>query len=229
MPVRNESFSRFGAQRPAARLPPMRAGEIEETEVRARRRSPAPTIRALAALVVLAAALLWTTGTLGDSGDPSQPVGHRRSGVEVLGEQITRPAVTSSRAVAPATSTTTGAAATAAPPQVSATVTTTATAPSGQPAVAMSCADALAYLASHQAPGFTDLCADGSAFGHLGVTCVDQAGMCAGTRIVHIACPAPFVYMNEAHNSWVLTGQRTGIDPYGQGSAAARAACASHR
>jgi hypothetical protein len=53
--------------------------------------------------------------------------------------------------------------------------------------------------------------------------------MCEDTQYVHIACPAPFVYMNEAHNSWVLTGQRTGIDPYGQGSAAERAACSSHR
>jgi hypothetical protein len=46
---------------------------------------------------------------------------------------------------------------------------------------------------------------------------------------VHIACPAPFVYMNEAHNSWVLTGQGRGIDPFGQGTPAQRAGCASHR
>ena len=92
-----------------------------------------------------------------------------------------------------------------------------------------SCADALAYLAAHQAPGYTDECGDGTAFGHLGVTCVNQPGMCEGERLIHIACPAPFVFMNEAHNSWVLIGQRAGIDPYGQGSAAERAACDQHR
>ena len=97
------------------------------------------------------------------------------------------------------------------------------------PAHLTTCAVALAYLAAHQAPGFRDSCADGSALGHLGWTCSDQRGMCAGQRFIRIACPAPFVYMNEAHNSWVLLGARTGIDPYGQGSDAERAACAAHR
>ena len=91
------------------------------------------------------------------------------------------------------------------------------------------CADALAYLAAHQAPGFSDVCAAGTARGHLGFTCVNQAGMCEGLRIIRIACPAPFVFMNEAHNSWVLIGARTGIDPFGQGSAAERAACELNR
>ena len=53
--------------------------------------------------------------------------------------------------------------------------------------------------------------------------------MCEGLRIIRIACPAPFVFMNEAHNSWVLIGARTGIDPFGQGSAAERAACELNR
>jgi hypothetical protein len=35
--------------------------------------------------------------------------------------------------------------------------------------------------------------------------------------------------MNEAHNSWTLTGHGSGIDPYGQGTAADHAACAPHR
>jgi hypothetical protein len=132
--------------------------------------------------------------------------------VEVLGEQVTRPVP------ARAASTTTVALA----PSTTTTITRV-------PAVTTTCADALAYLASHQAPGFTDVCADGSAFGHLGVTCVNQPGMCEGQRFVHIACPAPFVYMNEAHNSWTLLGRRTGIDPFGQGSDAERAACDPHR
>jgi hypothetical protein len=205
------------------------AGEVAENEVRTRRRAvPAPTIRALAVLVMLAVALLWVTGALGATGASSRPTALRRSGVEVLGEQVARPAVTTTTATTPVSSTTTGAP-TSTAPRVPVPVTTGVTAAPARPAVAMSCADALAYLASHQAPGFTDVCSDGSAFGHLGVTCVNQPGMCEGMRYVHIACPAPFVYMNEAHNSWVLTGQRTGIDPYGQGSAAERAACASRR
>ena len=53
--------------------------------------------------------------------------------------------------------------------------------------------------------------------------------MCAGLRIVHIACPAPFVYMNEAHNSWVVVGERSGIDPFGQGTPAEQAFCNQHR
>jgi hypothetical protein len=93
------------------------------------------------------------------------------------------------------------------------------------PAFTTTCADALAYLAAHQAPGVVDTCAPGSALGHYGYTCVNVVGRCPGLRIVHIACPAPFVYENEAHNTWTLTGQASGIDPYGQGTAAEQAAC----
>ena len=108
--------------------------------------------------------------------------------VEVLGEQVTR-----TRARAPSRRTRTG----PAPPTTTTTETPPTAAPAPlragrrpwrRPAVTTSCADALAYLAAHQAPGFTDLCADGSAFGHLGVTCVNQPGMCEGQRYIHIAC-----------------------------------------
>ncbi len=104
-----------------------------------------------------------------------------------------------------------------------------APAPSPPPAVTTGCADALAYLAAHQAPGFVDTCADGSALGHYGFSCADVPGMCPGVRIVRIACPAPFVYMNEAHNSWVVIGQGSGIDPFGQGSPTEQTACNAHR
>lgn len=98
------------------------------------------------------------------------------------------------------------------------------------PAVTTNCADALAYLAAHQAPGFADSCSDGSALGHYGYTCANVAGRCPdGTRFIRIACPAPFVYMNEAHNSWTLIGAGSGIDTYGQGSPAERAFCDAHR
>ena len=98
--------------------------------------------------------------------------------------------------------------------------------PPPPPAVTTSCADALAYLASHQAPGFVDVCETGSALGRYGYTCWNVPGRCPdGAKVIHIACPAPFVYMNEAHNSWSLQGARSGIDPYGQGSAAEQAFC----
>ena len=170
--------------------------------------------------MVLAAALLVACAPGEDA-----PRAHRASPqgpapVEVLGEQVTKPEpapiASTSMTSAPAVGTT-------------ATSTPTTAGRDTVPRSTTSCADALAYLAAHQAPGFTDTCADGTALGHLGLTCVNQPGMCAGQRIIHIACPAPFVYMNEAHNSWTLLGQGTGIDPYGQGSDAERAACASHR
>jgi hypothetical protein len=50
-----------------------------------------------------------------------------------------------------------------------------------------------------------------------------------GAKVIHIACPAPFVYMNEAHNSWTLIGGGSGFDPYGQGTPAERAFCDAHR
>jgi hypothetical protein len=189
---------------------------------------PAPTIRALGALAVLAALLLLVTGGLDGPAPTPQASGRHAGRVAVLGERVTRGDVVTSASTTATTVTT------APPPSATTTVAPpspvpAATAPGSSPPVSMSCADALAYLAAHQAPGFTDSCADGSAFGHLGVTCVNQAGMCEGMRYIHIACPAPFVYENEAHNSWTLTGTGSGIDPYGQGTAAERAACASHR
>lgn len=88
------------------------------------------------------------------------------------------------------------------------------------------CAPALAYLHAHQAPGFTDVCAPHSAFGHYGVTCVNHLPQCApGTKVIYIACPADFVYRNEAENSWVLTGGPGRIDAYGQGTPAEQATC----
>jgi hypothetical protein len=94
------------------------------------------------------------------------------------------------------------------------------------PAVTTDCADALAYLGTHAAPGFATACSPGSALGHYGFTCLNVSGMCPnGARLIRIACPAPFVYMNEAHNSWTLIGRRSGIDPYGQGTPAEQAVC----
>jgi hypothetical protein len=76
------------------------------------------------------------------------------------------------------------------------------------------CAAALAYLSAHAAPGFTFEC-PGYAYGRQAMTCVDHAPQCAGRKIIAIAVPCAAAYMNEAHNSWVLTGTGSGIDPYG--------------
>lgn len=113
-----------------------------------------------------------------------------------------------------------------APDPVPTTTTPLPPATTPPPAVTTGCADALAYLGAHQAPGFVDVCAPGSALGHYGFTCVNVPGRCPdGARLIHVACPAPFVYMNEAHNSWALLGQRSGIDPYGEGTPAEQAYC----
>lgn len=105
-----------------------------------------------------------------------------------------------------------------------------AIAPPAPPAVATDCTDALEYLAAHAAPGFISSCESGSALGHYGFTCWNVEGVCPqGARIIHIACPAPFVYQNEAHNSWALLGERSGIDPYGQGNPAEQSFCDRYR
>ncbi|MEP6623696.1 MAG: hypothetical protein ABJC79_04590 [Acidimicrobiia bacterium] len=113
------------------------------------------------------------------------------------------------------------------PSTTSSTTTTTTMGPAVEaPTVATDCGDALAYLASHQAPGFVDVCGPGTALGHFGFTCWNTPVHCPdGAKVIHIACPAPFVYMNEAHNSWSLQGLRTGVDPYGQGNLQERQFC----
>lgn len=122
----------------------------------------------------------------------------------------------------------------AAPPAaslVSTTSSTTTTAPAPAPvpppppepaalpgrgaATAYGCAAALAYLAAYSAPGFTFQC-PGSALGHEAMTCVNQPGVCDNEKLIAIADPCSAAYMNEASNSWVLTGASNApIDPYG--------------
>ncbi len=77
------------------------------------------------------------------------------------------------------------------------------------------CGAALAYLDANAAPGFTFEC-PGYALGHQAMTCMDVAGHCAGIKLIAIATVCPASYMNEASNSWVMTGRRHApIDPYG--------------
>lgn len=90
-----------------------------------------------------------------------------------------------------------------------------AAAPATPAEPAYGCAAALAWLASHSAPGFQFVC-PGNALGHEAMTCVNVRGLCPGERLITIADPCPAAYMNEASNSWVQTHLRAGrLDPYG--------------
>ncbi|MEO6469572.1 MAG: hypothetical protein ABIP21_10770 [Acidimicrobiia bacterium] len=139
------------------------------------------------------------------------------------------------RRPAPTSSPTTTATPTVSAPSPATTSTIVPPAPtlpgtSAAPAVTTTCADALAYLAAHAAPGFVSSCGPGIAMGRYGYACWNVAPQCGdGGRVIHIACPAPFVYQNEAHNSWALIGQRSGTDPYGQGSPAEQVVCDRYR
>ena len=86
--------------------------------------------------------------------------------------------------------------------------------PVGQ-ATAWGCDAALAYLQAYAAKGFTLEC-PGYAEGREAMTCMNQAGACPGTWVIAIADPCPQAYMNEASNSYVITGVAdTPIDPFG--------------
>jgi hypothetical protein len=80
---------------------------------------------------------------------------------------------------------------------------------------ACGCAAALAFLATYSAPGFVFQC-PGDALGHQAMTCISEPGVCDNENLIAIADPCPAAYMNEASNSWVLTGASDApIDPYG--------------
>ncbi|HXW34200.1 MAG TPA: hypothetical protein VEJ87_06430 [Acidimicrobiales bacterium] len=91
----------------------------------------------------------------------------------------------------------------------------TAVPPRGE-ATAYGCEAAIAYLTAYSAPGFSFEC-PGYADGHQAMTCVDDQPSCAaGEKLIAIAVPCAAAYMNEASNSWVLTGSSDSpIDPYG--------------
>lgn len=77
------------------------------------------------------------------------------------------------------------------------------------------CSDALAWLRQHAVPGFTFIC-PGYAQGRQAMTCINVTGICPGQHLIVIHDPCPAAYMNEASNSWVLTGRsHAAIDPYG--------------
>ncbi len=107
---------------------------------------------------------------------------------------------------------------TPAPPPAPVAAPRVVSAPSIPPrgaATASGCAAALAYLAAYAAKGFSFEC-PGYALGHQAMTCDNVAGVCPGRKLIAIADACPAAYMNEASNSWVVSGQSDArIDPYG--------------
>ena len=82
-------------------------------------------------------------------------------------------------------------------------------------ATAWGCSAALAYLQAYAAKGFALEC-PGYAEGQEAMTCLREAAVCPGAGVIAIADPCPQAYMNEASNSYVITGVAdTPIDPYG--------------
>ena len=98
------------------------------------------------------------------------------------------------------------------PATLAAPPTTTTVAPASQ--TGYGCAAAFAWLSSHSAPGYQFVC-PGYAEGHQAMTCRNTAA-CPGEKVIVIATPCPAAYMNEAHNSWIISGLAQGkIDPFG--------------
>lgn len=134
------------------------------------------------------------------------------------------PAPTTTATLPPTTTTTTPPSTTTTTATPAPTTTTTAPAPPPAPSSALpakgqatadGCAAAIAYLSAYSAPGFTFEC-PGYALGHQAMTCVNEAGVCANEDLIAISDACAVAYMNEASNSWVMTGASDApIDPYG--------------
>jgi hypothetical protein len=207
--------------------------------------SPLARVAVLACVVVFVVVALGAyVASVGSAGSPAGvPTDHGHATVSsplrgVTSSPTSAPAAPGA-SIAPASTSSSATTASTTRPSPSTTAPSTAspaaavlplTGPVSPPVVTATCSGALAYLAAHQAPGFSASCGSGTALGRYGWTCWNVAGMCPnGAKIIHIACPAPFVYMNEAHNSWTLIGERSGIDPYGQGTRAEQAFCNAYR
>ena len=161
-----------------------------------------------------------------------------RTGASVTGRLLARDAaitldtntIATPTCAAPPTTTT----ATPVPPTTTATTTTlvttttTTTAPPAAKiqiptfqlpargaATAYGCGPALAYLAAYGAPGFSASCPAYSE-GYQATTSCAGTYCSAGQRLITITVPCAAAYMNEASNSWVLSGlSNAPIDPYG--------------
>lgn len=169
----------------------------------------------------------------GTTSSPTIPRAVLKEAATAVAKTIVRP-TTPPPAPAPPTTTTTT---TTAPPTPAPTVTpptavvaaTAAPAPAPAPApvpsdpatlpavgqaTAWGCGAALAYLQAYAAKGFSLEC-PGYADGREAMTCFNTAS-CPGSAVIAIADACPEAYMNEASNSYVITGASDApIDPYG--------------
>ena len=165
------------------------------------------------AVLLLSLALVMIDDAGTSVGAAAVPTSSHPALVQTQTSQL--PAPTTTTTVPPTTTTT------APPPTTTTTApppTTTTTAPPAPPpppastalpakgaATADGCSAALAYLSAYSAPGFTFEC-PGNALGHEAMTCINTAGVCSNERLIAIADPCAVAYMNEASNSWVMTG-----------------------
>ena len=199
---------------PAGRLVPARPARGSERRT--------VVLGALTGAATMALTGLWASGVaVAGPAAPAAYETHARVAPTTAAPTTTVPPTTTTTAPPPTTTTT-------APPPPPPPPAPTTTAPPPPPAAAPAspgygCADALAYLASHEAPGFTNSC-PGPDDGHQATTTAYYGnGQVTGTIGIEDPCPA--AYMNEAHNSWVLRarylgtpipdGLGTTIDPYG--------------
>jgi hypothetical protein len=151
-----------------------------------------------------------TTSTLAQTPTTLSPAPTTTTTVPPTTTTTTTPPSTTTTTTTPPPTTTTTSPPTPAPPLPSSSAL-----PAKGQATADGCAAAIAYLSAYSAPGFTFEC-PGYALGHQAMTCINEPGVCANENLIAIADACAVAYMNEASNSWVMTGASDApIDPYG--------------
>jgi hypothetical protein len=150
-----------------------------------------------------------TTSTLAQTPTTLSPAPTTTTTVPPTTTTTTPPSTTTTTTTPPPTTTTTS------PPTPAPPTPSSSALPAKGQATADGCAAAIAYLSAYSAPGFTFEC-PGYALGHQAMTCINEPGVCANENLIAIADACAVAYMNEASNSWVMTGASDApIDPYG--------------
>jgi cytoskeletal protein RodZ len=176
------------------------------------------------AVLLLSLCLVMVDGAGTSVGATSVPNSTPSTSAQTQTTQLPVPTTTTTSPPTTTSSTSPPTTTTTLPPTTTTTTLPPAPAPPPAPSTALpakgqatadGCAAALAYLSAYSAPGFTFEC-PGYALGHEAMTCVNEAGVCANEDLIAIADPCAAAYMNEASNSWVMTGASDApIDPYG--------------
>jgi len=201
---------------------PEKRGAVGEDAVQGRRGPVSDRIVLFGGVVLLLALFLVVFDGIGtgvgasDAGASGVPTSTAPTSAQTT---TTQTVVSTTTTTLPPTTTTT-----TPPPTTTTTVPPPAPAPPPAPSSALpargqatadGCAAAVAYLSAYSAPGFTFEC-PGYSLGHQAMTCINEPGVCDNENLIAIADPCPAAYMNEASNSWVLTGASDApIDPYG--------------